>query len=76
MDTLYKGEVESSCAYWVPLEDWRGKTAYLKARGVDYIARLPGCENPVGWYGQLPHEERGRIDLMIELDNWRWMPIN
>jgi hypothetical protein len=42
VNTIIHGEVTSTCAYWVPLEDWRGETAYLKARGVDYIAMLPG----------------------------------
>jgi hypothetical protein len=78
------GQIESSCAYWVLLEDWRGETVYIEARGVDYIARLPGCENPVRWYDQFPQlaaaldeqeEERSHIDLMIALDNWRWMPV-
>ncbi len=42
VNTIIHGEVTSTCAYWVPLEDWRGETAYLKACGVDYIAVLPG----------------------------------
>jgi hypothetical protein len=37
VDTVLHGEVASSCAYWVPLEDWRGETTYLKAWGVDDI---------------------------------------
>jgi hypothetical protein len=36
VDTLYMGEVESTCAYLVPLVDWRGETVYLEARGMDY----------------------------------------
>jgi hypothetical protein len=28
VDTIYMGEVESSCAYCVPLEDWKGETVY------------------------------------------------
>jgi hypothetical protein len=51
---LYMGEVESLCDYWVPLEDWKGEIVYIKARGVDYKARLPGCEDPVRWYSQFP----------------------
>ncbi len=50
VDTLYMGQVESSCTNWVPLEDWRGETFYLEVRGVDYIARLLSCESPVVWY--------------------------
>ncbi len=73
------GAVESSCAYWVPLEDWKRETVYMEARGVDYIARLPGCEDPVRWYGRFPRlaaardieaEEKGHKDMMIALDNW------
>jgi hypothetical protein len=48
------GQVESSCAYWVPLEDWKGETVYIKVRGVNFIARLRGCESPLGWYDQFP----------------------
>jgi hypothetical protein len=75
---------EHSCAYWVPLEDWRGETVYIKARGVDYIARLPGCESPMGWYSRFPQlaaerdeqpEDSGHIDMMIALDNLKWMPV-
>jgi hypothetical protein len=29
--TLYMGVVVSSCAYWIPLEDWIGETMYVKA---------------------------------------------
>jgi hypothetical protein len=52
--------------------------------GSHYIARLPGCESPVGWYDRFPQlvaardeqaEERSQIDLMIVLDNWKWMPV-
>ncbi len=84
VDTLYMGEVESTCAYWVPLVDWRGETVYLEARGVDYIARLPGAEDPVRWYDKFPDlaaawdagaEEKASVEMMIALDNWRWMPV-
>jgi hypothetical protein len=84
MYTLYIWVVESSCAYWIPLEDWRGETMYIEAMGVDYIARLPGCADPVRWYSQFPQlsaardieaEERSHIDMMIALDNWNWMLI-
>jgi hypothetical protein len=46
VDMIYMGEVESFCAYWAPLYDWKGETAYLKARVVNNIAKLLGCENP------------------------------
>ncbi len=83
--TLYMGKVESSCAYWVPLVDWKGETVYFEARGVDYIARLPGTEDPVRWYDQFPSlaaardteaEEKASIETMIALDNWNWMPVS
>jgi hypothetical protein len=32
VDNPYMGQVESSCAYWVPLEDWKGETIYIEAR--------------------------------------------
>jgi hypothetical protein len=47
-------DVESTCAYWVPLTDWKGEVQYLAARGVDYIAQLPGNEDPRKWYDRFP----------------------
>jgi len=32
--------------------DWKGEVQYLWARGVDYIARLAGKEDPRKWYAQ------------------------
>ncbi len=46
VNSLCMKDVESTCAYWVPLVDWKGETKYLAARGVNYIAQLPGNENP------------------------------
>jgi hypothetical protein len=78
------GSVESMCAYWVPLMDWKGEAAYLEARGVDYIAQLPGNEDPVKWYDRFPGlaaardveaEEKAPIEMMIARDNWKWMPV-
>jgi hypothetical protein len=80
VNTVVHGEVTSTCAYWVPLGDWRGETAYLKARGVDYIAVLPGKkydQEDLKCFPQLAAardeqvESRGQIQLMIALDNWR-----
>ncbi len=84
MNTIVHGEVTSTCAYWVPLGDWRGETAYLKARGVDYIAVLPGKkydQEDLKCFPQLVAardeqvESCGQIQLMIALDNWRYMPV-
>ena len=84
VDTIVHGEVTSACAYWVPLEDWRGETAYLKARGVEYIAALPGKKYDQEDLRSFPQlvaardeqvESRGQIQLMIALDNWRYMPV-
>jgi hypothetical protein len=84
VNTIIHGEVTSTCAYWVPLEDWRGETAYLKARGVDYIAVLPGkkydredfkCFLQLVTAQDEQVENRGQIQLMIALDNWRYMPV-
>jgi hypothetical protein len=74
---FYMGRVESTCAYWVPLVDWTGETVYIEARGVDYIARLPGTEDPVKWYDRFPSlvaardpeaEEKAPIDMITALD--------
>jgi hypothetical protein len=82
--TLYMGSVESTCAYWIPIMDWKGEAVYLEARGVDYIAQLPGNEDPVRWYDRIPSlsaardseaEEKAPIEMMIARDNWRWMPV-
>jgi hypothetical protein len=76
--------VESTCAYWVPLVDWKGETRYLGARGVDYIAQLPGNEDPRKLYDRFPSlaeargmeaEEKAPIEIMIARDNWKWMPV-
>ncbi len=78
------GSVESTCTYWVSLMDWKGEAVYLEARGVDYIAQLPGNEDPVRWYDRFPGlaaardseaEEKAPIEMMIAQDNWRWMPV-
>ncbi len=83
--TLYMGAVESTCAYCVSLMDWKGETVDIEARGVDYIARLPGTEDPVKWYERFPSlaaardpeaEEKAPIDMMIALDNWNWVPVH
>jgi hypothetical protein len=42
-------DMESTCAYCVPLIDWKGDVKFLWARGVDYIAQLPGKEDPRKW---------------------------
>ncbi|MFN9906171.1 MAG: hypothetical protein ACK56F_08620, partial [bacterium] len=84
MDSLYVRDMESTCAYCVPLVDWRGEVQYLWARGVDYIARLSGKEDPRKWYAQYPGmamardteaEKKAPIEMVIALDNWKWMPV-
>ena len=64
--------------------DWKGEVQYLWARGVDYIAQLPGKEDPRRWYAQFPElamardteaEEKAPIEMMIAQDNWKWMPV-
>ncbi len=84
VNTIIHGEVTSTCAYWVPLEDWRGETTYLKAHGVDYIAMLPGKKHDREDLECFPQliaardeqvESHGQIQLMITLDNWRYMPV-
>ncbi len=75
--------MESTCAYCVPLTDWKGEVKYLWARGVDYIAQLPG-KDPRRWYDRFPGlaaardteaEEKAPIEMMIAKDNWKWMPV-
>jgi hypothetical protein len=84
VSTLCMKNVESTCAYWVPLTDWKGETKYLEARGVDYIAQLPGNEEPRKWYDRFPGlaeardieaEEKAPIEMMIARDNWKWMTV-
>jgi hypothetical protein len=76
--------MKSTCAYCVPLTDWKGEVKYLWARGVDYIAQLPGNEDPRKWYDKFPGlveasdaeaEEKAPIEMMIAKDNWKWMPV-
>ncbi|MFN9901718.1 MAG: hypothetical protein ACK55Z_23625, partial [bacterium] len=56
----------------------------MKARGVDYIAVLPGKkydQEDLKCFPQLVAardeqvESRGHMVLMIALDNWRYMPV-
>ncbi len=54
MYALYMGVIEPSCAYWIPLKDWKEETVYIEASGVDYVALVPGCEDPVRWYDRFP----------------------
>jgi hypothetical protein len=77
-------DMESTCTYCVPLIDWKGEVRYLWARGVDYIAQLPGKEDPRRWYVQFPDlamardteaEEKAPIEMMIAQHNWKWMPV-
>jgi hypothetical protein len=47
---------------------------------VDYIAQLPGKEDPRRWYVQFPDLAAARdteapIDMMIAQENWKWMPV-
>ncbi len=46
--------MESTCAYCVPIADWKGEVKYLWARGVDHIAQLPGKEDPTKWCDRFP----------------------
>jgi hypothetical protein len=61
--------------------DWKGEAVYLEARGVDYIARLPGTEDGYNRFPGLAAardteaEEKASVEMMIALDNWRWMPV-
>ncbi len=84
VNSLCMKDVESTCAYWVPLVDWKGEFKYLAARRVDYIAQLPGNEDPRKWYNRFPSlaeardaeaEEKAPIEMMIAKDNWKWMPV-
>ena len=84
VDSLYVRDMESTCAYCVPLVDWKGEVQYLWARGVDYIARLAGKEDPRRWYAQYPGmamardteaQKKAPIEMVIALDNWKWMPV-
>jgi hypothetical protein len=80
----YMKGMESTCTYCVPIADWKGEVKYLWARGVDYIAQLPGKEDPTKWYDRFPGlaaardteaEEKAPIEMMIAQDNWKWMPV-
>ena len=84
VNSLCMKSMESTCAYWIPLVDWKRETKYLGARGVDYIAQLPGNEDPRKWYDRFPSlaetrdmeaEEKAPIEMMIARDNWKWMPV-
>jgi hypothetical protein len=54
VNSLCMKNMESTCAYCVPLMDWKGEVKYLVARGADYIAQIPGNEDPRKWYDRSP----------------------
>jgi hypothetical protein len=78
VNSLCMKNMETTCAYCVPLTDWKGEVKYLWARGVDYIAQLPGNEDPRKWYDRFPGlaeardaeaKEKAPIEMMIAKDN-------
>jgi hypothetical protein len=84
VNALCMKNVESTCAYWVPLTDWKGETRYLGARGVDYIAQLPGNEDPRKYHDRFPNlaeardveaEEKAPIEMMIARGQLEVVPV-
>jgi hypothetical protein len=50
VDTIYMGEVESSCAYWFPLRTRRGRDRLSQGeRSIDYIANYLALK--IQWNG-------------------------
>jgi hypothetical protein len=71
----------SSCEYEVPVLDWKGRSDWIKARGVSYMTPLDIPESAreafprVAWAGMTVSQEEGPVYMIIGRDNPEWMPV-
>jgi hypothetical protein len=68
----------SSCVYEVPVLDWKGRSDWIKARGVSYTTPSGRQDVPEGareafpgvaWAGMTVSQEEGPVDMIIGRDN-------
>jgi hypothetical protein len=74
----------SSCEYEVPVLDWKGRSEWIKARGVSYTTPSERRDIPEGardafpevaWASMTVSQGKGPVDMIIGRDNPEWMPI-
>ncbi len=68
----------TSCVYEVPVLDWKGRSDWIKARGVSYTTPSGRQDVPEGareafpgvaWAGMTVSQEEGPVDMIIGRDN-------
>jgi hypothetical protein len=74
----------SSCEYEVPVLDWKGRSEWIKARGVSYATPSEQRDMPEGakeafpeiaWSSVTVSQAAGPVDMIIGRDNPEWMPV-
>jgi hypothetical protein len=74
----------SSCEYEVPVLDWKGRSEWIKARGVSYTTPSEQRDMPKGareafpeitWSSVTVSQGAGPVDVIIGRDNPEWMPV-
>jgi hypothetical protein len=74
----------SSCEYEVPVLDWKGRSEWIKARGVSYTTPSEQRDMPKGareafpeitWSSVTVSQGAGPVDMIIGRDNPEWMPV-
>ncbi len=74
----------SSCEYEVPVLDWKGRSEWIKARGVSYTMPSEHRDMPKGAREAFPEitsssvtvsQGAGLVDMIIGPDNPEWMPV-
>jgi hypothetical protein len=74
----------SSCEYEVPVLDWKGRSEWIKARGVSYTTPSEWRDIPKGareafpevaWASMTVSQGEGPVDMIIGRDNPEWMPV-
>jgi hypothetical protein len=82
----HKGEDPrySSCEYEVPVLYWKGRSDWIKARGVSYTTPSEQRDLPKGareafpgvtWASVTVSQGAGPVDMIIRRDNPEWMPV-
>ncbi len=74
----------SSCEYEVPVLDWKGRSEWIKARGVSHTTPSERRDIPEGareafpevaWASMMVSQGEGPVDMIIGRDNPEWMPV-
>jgi len=74
----------SSCKYMVPVLDWKGRSEWIRTRGVSYTTPSERRDAPEGareafpeiaWEDLKVSQEEGPENMIIGRDNQEWMPV-